>query len=245
MTDIANKVAIITGSTSGIGKAIACMLSHYGVKVVLNSVSSVESGNKLKESLPDAIYIQGDIGQEEDCKSLVAKTIQHFGQLDILVNNAGKSLRTGDNPFDISNKVFSETLDINVVGTWCLCREALPYFKQSGDGNIVNLSSSAGLNPASASSGIPYAVSKAAIAHLTKLIAKYAGPEVRANTIAPGLIITPRTENFDEAISKFQNRTPLKRTGVPNDIAELVLAILRSGYINGETISIDGGFSVL
>lgn len=245
MTDLTNKVAIITGSTSGIGKAIACLLSHCGVKVALNSASSIESGRKLKESLPDAIYVQGDIGKEADCKNLVAQTIKHYGQLDILINNAGKSLRTGDNPFDISNKVFSETLDINVVGTWCLCREALPYLKQSGDGNIVNLSSSAGLNPASASSGIPYAVSKAAIVQLTKLIAKYAGPQVRANTIAPGLIITPRTKDFDEAISKFQNRTPLKRTGEPNDIAELVLAILRSNYINGETILIDGGFSVL
>lgn len=245
MTDLANKVAIITGSTSGIGKAIACMLSHYGVKVVLNSVSSVESGKKLTKTLSDAIYVQGDIGKEADCKNLVTQTIKHYDQLDILVNNAGKSLRTGDNPFDISNEMFSETLNVNVVGTWCLCREALPYLKQSGDGNIVNLSSSAGLNPASPSSGIPYAVSKAAIDHLTKLIAKYAGPQVRANTIAPGLIITPRTENFDEAISKFQNRTPLKRSGTPNDIAELVLAILRSNYINGETISVDGGFSLL
>lgn len=245
MTDLSNKVAIVTGSTSGIGKAIACLLTDHGVRVVINSVFSIESGEKLSQSLPNAIYVQGDIGKEADCKSLIKKTIAHYGQLDILINNAGKALRAGDNPLEITNEVFSETLNVNVVGTWCLCREALPYLKQSKDGNIINIVSSAGINPASASSGIPYAVSKAAINHLTKFIAKYAGPEVRANAVAPGLIITPRTENFDEAISKFQERTPLKRTGTPNDIAEIVLGILRSHYINGETISVDGGFSVL
>ena len=244
MTDLSGKVAIVTGSVSGIGKAIACALSDNGVKVVINSVSSIESGEKLAASLPDSIYVQANIGVESDCKNLIEKTIDHYGCLDILVNNAGKSFPGGDYPLSVTNDVFSETLNVNVVGTWCMCREALPHLKNSGDGSIVNIASSAGVNPASASSGIPYAISKAAIDHLTRCIAKFAGPEVRANTIAPGLIVTPRTEKYDEAISKFQDRTPIQRTGAPADIAEMALALLRSDYINGETVIIDGGFSV-
>jgi ketoreductase RED2 len=102
-----------------------------------------------------------------------------------------------------------------------------------------------GIDTASASSAIPYSVAKAAINHLTKFIAKHAGPEIRSNAIAPGLIMTPRTENFEEAVHKFKHRTPLKRTGNPEDIAELVLAIIKSNYINGEVILADGGFATV
>lgn len=244
MKKTSNKVAIVTGSTSGIGEAIARILSNSGVNVVINSVSSVEKGEELAESLSNSIYVQGNIAKESDCKNLIEKTIQNYGRLDILINNAGKSFRSGDDPLDISNEAFSKALDVNVIGTWCMCREALPYLKRSGEGNIVNIGSSAGINPASISSGIPYAIAKVSIDHLTKCIAKFSGPEVRANSIAPGLILTPRTENFNEAILKFEERTPLKRSGSPDDIAEMTLAILRSSYINGETISVDGGFSI-
>ena len=93
MSSIANKVAIITGSTSGIGEGVAKMLSLQGARVVLNSVSSIEKGNALAKELNDAIYIQGDIGKEGDCKRIISDTVGHFGQIDILVNNAGKSAR--------------------------------------------------------------------------------------------------------------------------------------------------------
>jgi ketoreductase RED2 len=132
-----------------------------------------------------------------------------------------------------------------VVGTWCITKLAIPYLKKSGDGNIINISSSAGVDPASASSVMPYGVAKAAINHLTKFLAKHCGPEIRANAIAPGVIMTPRTEKFEEALNKFKTKTPLKRIGEPKDIAELALAVIRSNYINGEVILADGGFSVM
>ncbi|MCP3680530.1 MAG: SDR family oxidoreductase [Gammaproteobacteria bacterium] len=246
MSNLESKVAIVTGSTNGIGEGIAKMLSSLGVHVSINSVSSIEKGNKLSKELNQSIYIQGDIGIENDCKRIVNETIKKFGRIDILVNNAGKSaFRTGD-ILDISNDYFTETLNINVVGTWCIIREAMPYLKKSGDGNIINITSCAGIDPASASKNLmPYSVAKAAINHLTKFLAKHCGPEVRANAIAPGLIMTPRTENSDEAVDKFKSRSPLKRTGVPADIAELVIAIIKSNYINGEIILVDGGFSTV
>ena len=245
MSSLEKKVAIITGSTSGIGEGIAKLLSNAGAHVVINSVSSIEKGNKLAKELNNSIYIQGDIGVEDDCKRIINETIKNFGEIDILINNAGKSARRSGDVLDISNGYFSETLNINVVGTWCLIREAIPYLKKSGDGNIINITSCAGIDPASASSAIPYSIAKAAINHLTKFLAKHCGPEIRANAIAPGLIMTPRTENFDEAVEKFKSRTPLKRTGAPEDIAELVLAIIKSNYINGEIILADGGFSTI
>lgn len=157
MSSLQNKVAIITGSTSGIGESIAGMLTYAGAHVVVNSVSSVEKGNKLTQELDHSIYIQGDIGIESDCKRIINVTVNH----------------------------------------------------------------------------------------LTKFLAKHCCPEMRANAIAPGLIVTPRTGNFDEAVTKFKNQTPLKRTGEPSDIAELVIAINKSNYINGEVILADGGFSTM
>ena len=245
MTDIKDKVAIVTGSTSGIGFAIAQLLSQYGAKVVINSVSSIDQGREIARQLPDGLYCQADISNEEDCKSLIETTIQQYGRLDFLINNAGVIGRLPSNDIEtITNESFTNTLKSNVVGTWCVIRNAIPHLKRSGDGVIINITSVAGNDPAAVSSAMPYAVSKAAINYLTKLLAKELGPEIRVNAIAPGLIITPRTENFQVAIEKFETKTPLKRTGEPNDIAELVIALIKSNYINGEIVTIDGGFSV-
>lgn len=248
MSLLNNKVAIVTGSASGIGEGIARILANNNVKLVINSVSSTEKGEQIANEFPDAIYCQGNIGIEADCRKIVDTTIAQFGRIDILVNNAGNPVESiSTDPCDISNELFSQILDINIVGTWCLTRYAMPHLKQSGSGHIINITSCAGIDPAGASSSVPlpYSVAKAAINHLTKFLAKHCGPEVRANAIAPGLIMTPRMENFPEAVNKFTSRTPLKCAGTPNDIAELVLAIIKSSYINGEVILADGGFSVV
>lgn len=245
MTTLIDKVAIVTGSTSGIGEAIAKLLSQHGTKIVINSVSSIEKGKVLARQLKQSIYCQADIGIESDCKRLIQTTLSNYGRLDFLINNAGI---IGKVPNDadlttISNEAFSHTLNTNVVGTWCLIREAIPYLKQSGDGVIINITSCAGDDPAAVSTAFPYAVSKAALNHLTKLLAKDLGPTIRVNAIAPGVIKTPRTKGFTVAVEKFEKRTPLKRTGDPNDVAELVVATIKSNYINGEIIVVDGGYS--
>lgn len=245
MTSLSNKIAIVTGSTSGIGLAIAKLLSNNGVNIVINSVSSVEKGEKISSELPNSFYCQADISKESDCENLIYKTIEKFSRLDFLINNAGAVGRLPSNNLsEISNEIFAQTLNANVVGTWSLIRSAIPYLKKSQDGVIINITSVAGINPGSITNALPYAVSKAALNYLTKLLAKELGPEIRVNAIAPGLITTPRTENFDAAIEKFKTRTPLKRVGDTNDIAELALAIIKSNYINGEIIVADGGFSV-
>ncbi len=244
MSNLEKKVAIVTGSTSGIGASIAQMLSDAGAQVVINSVSSSEKGKRFASKLNHALYVQGDLGQEDDCKRLIKETVKQFGRIDILVNNAGKAIGGSSDVFDISNEDFSATLNLNVVGTWCLTREALPYLKQSRDGNIINITSCSGIDPAQTAMGIHYAVAKAAINHLTKFLAKNGGPEIRANAIAPGVILTERAKNFPELVQQFTDHNPLKRAGTPEDIAELALAIIKSNYINGEVILADGGFCV-
>lgn len=245
MTTLTNKVAIVTGSTSGIGEAVARGLNEQGVKVVINSVTSIEKGNSIANELNDSIYCQANISIEADCKRLIDTVINKYDRLDFLINNAGMPglLPPLIGIEEISNEIFSESLIVNVVGTWCLTRYAIPYLKRSGDGVIINVTSCAGSDPAAVSSAIPYAVSKAALNYLTKLLAKELGPEIRANAIAPGLIMTPRTKDFAIAIDKFETKTPLKRTGIPEDIAELVIAMIKSNYINGEIVVADGGYS--
>lgn len=164
MTTLTNKVAIVTGSTSGIGEAVARMLHQQGVKVVINSVNSIEKGSSIACELIDSIYCQADIGIEADCKKLVETAIDKYGRLDFLINNAGMPgrLPSINGIEEISNEIFSESLNVNVVGTWCLTRYAIPYLRQSGDGVIINVTSCAASDPAAVSSVIPYAVSKAA-----------------------------------------------------------------------------------
>lgn len=245
MTILNEKVAIVTGSTSGIGEAIVRMLSRAGAKVVINSVSSQEKGEKIADELR-GLYCSADISIEADCERLIQTTIQHYGRLDFLVNNAGAVGKLVSNdPDDISNEIFSRMLNTNVVGTWCLIRHAIPYLKKAQDSSIINITSVAGLDAAAATSSTPYAICKAALNHMTKLLAKELGPEIRVNAVAPGLIKTPRTHDFKAAIDKFTQRTPLKRVGEPEDIAEIVLALIKSNYINGEVIVVDGGFSTV
>ncbi len=245
MTTLNQKVAIVTGSTSGIGEAIARLLSQEGTQVMINSVTSQEKGQKLARELQGA-YCSADIGVEADCERLISTTIQHYGRLDFLINNAGAVGRLPSNHLaDVSNEIFSRMLNTNVVGTWCLTRYAIPYLKQSQDGVIINITSVAGTDAAAATSAMPYAVCKAGINHMTKLLAKELGPEIRVNAIAPGLIKTPRTQDFKAAIDKFTERTPLKRTGDPEDIAQIAIALIKSNYINGEIVVVDGGFSTV
>lgn len=237
------QVAIVTGATSGIGEAIARLLANNGVNVVINSVRSVEKGQLLANELTGAVYCQGDISQQADCQNIINLALEQFGQLDILVNNANKSVRQEAETIEaVSSDVLRQTLDGNVIATWQMIQTAIPYLRDSGNGNIINITASSGINPASSMSGMPLAVAKAALNHLTKLLAVSCGPHIRANAIAPGLIETPRTQHLEETIQYFCDRSPLKTVGQPNDIAELALAIIKSKYINGEVIMADGGF---
>src|SRR5690606_16763744 len=146
-------------------------------------------GKELADSLPGAIYVRGDIAVEEQAARIVGTVVERLGRLDLLVNNAGATRLIPHADLEAASPaVWREILDVNVVGAWQTSVAAVPPLRADGGGAIVNLASVAGVKPTGSS--IPYAVSKAAVNHMTRLLANVAGPEVRVNAVAPGLIDT-------------------------------------------------------
>ena len=236
------KVAIVTGSSSGIGEAIARLFAAEGASVVVNSTRSVAAGEAIAASLPKAIYVRGDVAQEDQAKALIQTTLDHFGRLDVLVNNAGTTRVIPHHALDaVTDEDWQRILGTNVVGTWYVTRAAVPALKASR-GSILNITSVAGVR--AAGSSIPYAVSKAALNHMTKLLANVLGPEIRVNAVAPGLIDTPWTADWDAIRASVRERAPLQRSGTPDDIARAALLLTASSYSTGEILLADGGINL-
>ncbi|WP_030766458.1 SDR family NAD(P)-dependent oxidoreductase [Streptomyces sp. NRRL F-2664] len=237
-------VALVTGSSSGIGAAVARRLSAEGMTVVVNAARSVDAGRRLAASLPDARFVQADISDEDQARRLLDEVADTYGALDLLVNNAGVTRAIPHNDLEAATaEVWRTILGVNVVGTWQTTVAAMPLLRASGAGHVVNISSVAGVRPAGSS--VPYAVSKAAVNHMTRLLAAAVGPEVRVNAIAPGLVDTPWTETFTEIRERVREAVPLRRTGTPEDIAELVVGLHRAAYTTGEVVLADGGAHLL
>ncbi|MFE4636263.1 SDR family NAD(P)-dependent oxidoreductase [Streptomyces sp. NPDC056773] len=246
------RVALITGSSSGIGAAIARRLAAAGIRVVLNSARSESAGKALAAELPDAVYVRGDVADAEDARRIVRTAIETYGRLDILVNNAGvtRFIPLGD--LDAADAdAWREIFEVNVVGTWQMITAATPHLRDSATngspGSIVNISSVSATR--ALGSSIPYAVSKAAVNHMTRLLASQLGPAVRVNAIAPGLIDTPWYEGEDQVWESSREwiteNTPLRRVGTPEDVAEAALYLADAAYTTGDVLTVDGGRHVV
>jgi ketoreductase RED2 len=236
------KVALVTGSSSGIGEAVARSLAADGATVVVNSVSSVAEGTAVADAIGGS-YVQADIAEESTARALVDEVVGRHGRLDVVVNNAGATKVIPHHDLDaLTTDVWRRILDVNLLGTWYVTHAALPHLKASGDGCVVNVSSVAGVR--ATGSSIPYAVSKAALNHLTVLLANVTGPEVRVNAVAPGLVRTPWTEDWGRVREAVKARAPLGRSGQPDDIADAVLGLVRSRYATGQVLVVDGGLSI-
>lgn len=238
-----NRVALITGSSTGIGAEVARRLADRGIRIVVNSARSVEAGEELVCELPDAVYLRADISVEDEARQLVASAVEHFGRLDILVNNAGVSQPIPHGDLAAADlAVWQRIFAVNVFGTWQTTVAAVPALEKSGSGVVVNISSIAGSRPAGSS--IPYAVSKAALEHMTRLLANTVGPGIRVNAVAPGLVETPWTQGkdfFKPIAEQVQQLTPLRRVGQPGDVAEAVDSLIRATYTTGQVLLVDGG----
>ncbi|HEX2783318.1 MAG TPA: glucose 1-dehydrogenase [Ilumatobacteraceae bacterium] len=243
MSDLTGRVALVTGSSSGIGAAIATTFAELGARVVVNSASSVAEGQQLAASLPDAMYVQADVADPEHAKRLVASTVERHGRLDIVVNNAGTTAVIPHDDLDAATKqVWERILAVNVVGTWNVIQAAAPHLRATGDGVILNITSLAGVRPVGSS--IPYAVSKAALNHLTLLLANTLGPEIRVNAVAPGLIDTPWTSDWDTIRATVRETAPLRRSGTPADVADACVALIGTNYATGQVLVVDGGVAL-
>jgi ketoreductase RED2 len=249
VNDLRTSVALVTGSTSGIGAAVARRLAAAGHRVMLNSVSSVEAGHSMRAELCElygddaAAYVQADISTDGEGANLVEETVHRFGRLDVLVNNAGSTVRIPHSDLQAATAdVFRRLYDVNVVGTWQVTVAAIPHLRATGAGCVVNISSLGGVRPVGSS--IPYAASKAALNHLTVLLAGSVGPEVRVNAVAPGLVDTPWTADWDDLRAATKSVAPLRRSGRPDDVAEVVMAFVHATYVTGQVWVVDGGIGL-
>lgn len=243
MTELQDRVAIVTGSSSGIGKETALSLAASGVRVVVNSASSVTEGRRVAEALPtESLYVQADISDPDQCRSLVASAIDRFGRLDILVNNAGWTTVVRHTDLDgLTDEILRRTFEINLFGTWWMTKAAMPHLKESPDGNVVMVTSVAGIRPMGSS--LAYSMAKAALNHLTVLLAKSSGP-VRVNAVAPGLVATPWTEDWQEMHRNVAATAPLKRSATPQDCAKAVMSLVTNTYVTGAIMVVDGGLTL-
>ena len=227
--DFDDKVVLVTGSSSGIGEATAHAFSAAGATVVVNSRSSVADGERVCASLAKASYVQADVSDEADVARLVAVTLERHGRLDVLVNNAGTTQVIPHHDLAAAGlDVWRRIFEVNVFGTWAVTVAAMDALRATR-GAVVNVSSIAGLRPTGSS--IPYAASKAALNHLTVLLAKVVGPDVRVNAVAPGLVDTPWTKDWDEIRALVSALAPLKRSGQPSDVAQVVVALAAAPYV--------------
>ena len=238
------RVAIVTGSSSGIGESIARHLAGLGASVVVNSSSSTVAGEAVAASLPNkAIYVRADISKKDECQNLIDRTVAEYGRLDILVNNAGWTTPIPHHDLDaLTDEIFMKTFEVNVYGTWWLSKMAVPHLKKSDDGNIVNVTSVAGVRQVGSS--MAYSMTKAALNQMTKLMAKSCWP-VRVNAVAPGLIETPWTSDWDAMHEAVKKTVPLHRSGTPDDCAQATLGLLRSTYATGQIFVVDGGLTLI
>jgi len=245
-TDLSGKVALVTGSSRGIGYAIAAELVRAGAAVTITSRKADDiaaAGEQLaKESDGTRVLaLAGNSGRDEDRAEVVQRTVEEFGRLDILINNTGINPVYGalaDADLDAVRKIF----DVNVVAALGYVQLALKAWMAEHGGNIVNVSSVAGLQPTGVIS--IYGASKAALNHLTQELAWQLGPKVRVNGVAPATVKTRFAEALyvgreDEVAATY----PMKRLGTPEDVASLVAFLVsdKASWITGETVRVDGG----
>jgi len=239
---MSERVVLVTGSTSGIGEATALRFAASGDRVIFNSARSVETGERLAATTPNALYVQGDIAVSEDCTRLVAEVLDHYGRLDVLVNNAGTTKVIAHADLAAASlDVWRAIFEVNVFGTWSLCVAAMEALRATR-GAIVNVSSLAGIRPTGSS--IPYAASKATVNHMTALLAKVVGPDVRVNAVAPGLVDTPWSKDWDVVRDFVRAVAPLKRSATPDDIADVIVALATTPYVTGQVVVVDGGLGL-
>lgn len=240
-------VALVTGSTSGIGAAIARRLSRDGYAVVLHSRQSAEAGRALAAELGAAVYIQADLAVDADRVRLVREAVAAWGRLDVLVNNAGISRVIAHGDLAAATpEVWHEMHEVNVVAPFRLVAEAQAALSAAAargrPGCVVNISSHAGVRPKGAS--IPYAAAKAALNHVTRLLAVSLAPDIRVNAVAPGLVDTPMTQDWTQAQQLWRERAPMRRAAQPDDIAQAVAGLVQSDYLTGEILLSDGGLNL-
>jgi len=243
---LAGKVAIVTGGSRGIGRAIALRFGEEGARVVVNYEANTAKAaavvDEIKAAGSEAIAIAADVSSSADVELLVAQSVDHFGRIDILSNNAGIMVAKG--VLETTEEEWDRTIDVNLKGAYLCSKAVAPLMIRQQGGTIINMSSNSGLYHPSAMRFTEYVVSKAGMNGLTKAMALALGPYITVNAICPGWIRTEMVEDTDPAIvQRILDETALRRWGTPDDVAgcAVFLASAEASFITGELLIVAGG----
>jgi 3-oxoacyl-[acyl-carrier protein] reductase len=245
----ARKVALVTGSGSGVGAATVLLLARQGWNVVVNysrsEAEAREVEGQCRDAGADTLLSQADVGDDTQCRAMVDATVQRWGRIDALVNNAGVSVFGPAAKWDaLDPAVFERVMRVNVTGSFQMIRAALPHLK-AAQGSIVNVSSVAGV--LGIGSSLPYIASKGALNSMTLHLARQLAPEVRVNAVCPGLI-TSRwfARGVGEAAAEkgrqvYESEVPLQRACTPEDVADAIAYLAGARTVTGELLLLDSG----
>ncbi|WP_222429864.1 SDR family NAD(P)-dependent oxidoreductase [Paenibacillus cremeus] len=241
------KAAFITGSATGIGRAIALRLAQEGADIAINYTRSeqeaLETQREIEALGVRCLMLQGSVADDSRVREMIGEVVAKLGRLDVLVNNAGVTdFVTHSDLEGLKEEYWDRVMDVNVKGTFFCCRAAETELKKWG-GCIVNITSVAGLT--GLGSSIAYAASKAAAISVTKSLARVFAPEVRVNSVAPGIVDTRWVAGQEAHTKRLAEGTPLGRVATPEDVAETVYSVIaHSPFMTGETIRVDGGMFI-
>lgn len=247
---VSGKSAVITGAARGVGRATALGLARLGCDVVINYRSSEERARRTVEEIEScgvrALAVQGDVSNDKDCRKLMEAAVDAFGRLDILVNNAGTTVFIPHDDLEaVQTSHWDDLFATNVRGVFQCCRAARPWIEKTGGGEIVNLSSIAGIG--GTGSSMPYAASKAAVICLTQSLARSLGPAIRVNAVAPGFIAGEWLqdglgEGYEDALKERSEAAVLRKVCRPEDVADAIVSIITgSDLVTGQNLVCDGG----
>ena len=242
-----DKVTVITGSSSGIGEATAYLFAKEGSRVVINSKSNAEGGEKVVEKIKkdggEAIYVKADVSDPKEAKILFDKTLEAFGTIDILINNAG-----GYEEQDFltaSKESWLRIFDNNLFSTVICSQYAAEIMLKKAGGKILNTASVYGLEHTGDPTGMAYSVAKAGVISLTKNLAKLCAPKILVNAVAPGYVEVRKLDSYSESAKKeMVGEMRLGRLIAPQEIAEAFLYLATADAVTGEVLVVDGGLTL-
>ena len=250
---IKGKAAVVTGASRGVGAATAVALAKGGCSVLINYNNSKEAADSVRAEAESAgvqaITYQGDVAEDSVCRGMMQAAADTFGRLDILINNAGCTQFISHSDMDaVTGEVWSRIMDVNLKAPFQCARAAKPFLDAAGNGEIINVSSTAAYN--AAGSCIPYSCSKAAVVNMTISLARVFAPNVRVNSVAPGIIKGDWLkkgfgEHYEQKLAIRESMAVLNKACGPEDVADAILSIITgSDLVTGQTLLCDGGYEI-
>jgi 3-oxoacyl-[acyl-carrier protein] reductase len=246
---VKDRVAVVTGGGTGIGRGISELFARKGARVIVNYSRSKDDAESTVRAITNAggtaIGVPADVTDQGHAKALMAAAHTEFGRIDYLINNAGWSQRVPHHQMDdLTDEIWDRVFETNLRGAFYCVRAATPYLKKQSGAAIVNIASIAALM--GQGSSMAYAASKGAMVTLTKSLARALAPDIRVNAVLPGFIRTRFANWPDSAFDEAEKITPLRRLGTPEDVAEATLFFAAHAMsTTGETLIVDGGAATL